>query len=368
MQPIDHSRIRVYPLSQRKSLSRLEEILVDPDSPPPNCPTAAETLIEDCARRIQRARSAGASVILIYGAHLIKNGLMRLVINLVEHGWITHLATNGAGAIHDWELAYLGRTEESVRQNIPTGTFGTWDETARYIHIALMTGALSGLGYGASLGRFIQNDGAHIPTTQELEESIRTNPADPLTAPRSELLLALVKGHVRAGTLHVPHPWKEHSILYRAHKHGTPVTIHPGIGYDIITNHPIFNGAVLGRAAAMDFDLLAGAISALDGGVVLSVGTAVMGPQVFEKAISCANNLRIQQGQDPVSNHTIYVVDIQDGGGWDWNTGEPPKSSPAYYLRFCKSYSRTGGTMLYLQCTNTVFLHRLWVLLRSLQG
>src|SRR5213076_827475 len=98
-----------------------------------------------------------------------------------------------------------------------------------------------------------------------------------------------------------------------------PFTVHPGIGYDIIANHPMFNGAVIGRAAQTDFALLGGSIEQLDGGVVLSVGSAIMAPQVFEKSVSCVNNLRLQSGKQIVRNHTIYVVDLQDGGNWDWS-------------------------------------------------
>jgi hypothetical protein len=90
---------------------------------------------------------------------------------------------------------------------------------------------------------------------------------------------------------------------------------------------------------------------------VLSVGSAIMAPQVFEKSLSCVNNLRLQAGRKTVHNHSIYVVDLQDGGNWDWSKGEPPKDNPAYYLRFCKSFSRMGGTMRYAQCDNVTFLH-----------
>ena len=85
-----------------------------------------------------------------------------------------------------------------------------------------------------------------------------------------------------------------------------------------------------------------------------------MGLQVFEKAMSCANNVRLNTGRKTVRDHTIYVVDLQDGGGWDWGQGEPPADNPAYYLRFCKSYSRMGGKMEYLQCDNIAFLHNLY--------
>ena len=139
-----------------------------------------------------------------------------------------------------------------------------------------------------------------------------------------------------------------------------PLTVHPGIGYDIISNHPVFYGAAIGRAAEWDFKLFGGSVEQLDGGVVLSVGSAIMGPQVFEKSLSCVNNLRLQAGRKIVQRHNIYVVDLQDGGNWDWTQGEPPKENPAYYLRFCKSFSRMGAPMHYLQCDNAAFIHRLF--------
>ena len=84
-----------------------------------------------------------------------------------------------------------------------------------------------------------------------------------------------------------------------------------------------------------------------------------MAPQVFEKSISCVNNLRLQDGREIVKGHSFFVVDIQDGGNWDWSQGEPPKNNPAYYLRFCKSFDRMGGAMNYVQSDNVVFLHHL---------
>ena len=138
------------------------------------------------------------------------------------------------------------------------------------------------------------------------------------------------------------------------------MTVHPGIGYDIISNHPMFNGAAIGRAADLDFRQFAGAVEGLDGGVVLSIGSAIMGPQVFEKCLSCVNNLRLQTGRPIVRDHAIYVVDIQDAGNWDWTRGEPPKTNPAYYLRFCKSFSRMGGAMQYVCCDNATFVHHLY--------
>jgi hypothetical protein len=357
--PLDLKKIKVFPLAQRRSLSAIEHVLLDPSAVTPPCPTAMATSIVECAQRIKAARDRGASVMLIYGAHLVKNGLLPVANQLIERGWLTHLATNGAGTIHDWELSHLGRTEENVRENVATGSFGTWDETGRNIHLALLAGALRGEGYGRSLGRFIVEDGVTLPTPSELEHTLRQEPGHPLSPARAELLQAMLAHNLPAGRIEVKHPHKANSIVAQAFRHQVPLTVHPGIGYDIISNHPMFNGAAIGRAAQMDFAQFGAAVEGLDGGVVLSVGSAIMGPQVFEKSISCVNNLRLQANRPIVSGHTIYVVDIQDGGNWDWSKGEPPKNNPAYYLRFCKSYARMGGTMNYLECDNAVFLSNL---------
>jgi hypothetical protein len=358
-EPLDLKKVKVYPLAERKSLSSLGKILVDPAKPPPPCPAEIQSSIGDCAKKILNARQRHASVILMYGAHLIKNGAHRIVNTLMERGWITHLATNGAGTIHDWELAFLGRTEESVRENVATGTFGTWDETGRNIPLALLAGALRGEGYGRSLGRFIAEDGVTLPTTASLEKLLRDEPAHPLAPARADLLQTMLANKLPAGRIEVKHPHKDTSVLAQAFRHHVPFTVHPGIGYDIITTHPIFSGAVIGRAAEMDFRLFSTSVDGLNGGVVLSVGSAIMAPQVFEKSASCVNNLRLQASRPILHGHTIYVVDIQDGGNWDWSRGEPPKDNPAYYLRFCKSFSRMGGKMNYVQSDNVAFLHRL---------
>jgi len=356
---MDLKRVRVYPLAERQSLSSIDRLLVDPHQSAAACDATELDAIKQCAANIVVARQHGASVLLLYGAHLIKNGAHLIVNELVANGWVTHLATNGAGSIHDWELSFLGSTEESVRKNVATGTFGTWDETGRCIHLALLAGALRNEGYGRSLGRFICEDGVTLPTKESLEKDLRSEPLHPLTPARAELLSAMVEHQLPSGRIEVKHAWREASILAQAFKHQVPLTVHPGIGYDIISNHPMFRGAVIGRAAGLDFALFGRAVEGLDGGVVLSVGSAIMAPQVFEKSLSCINNLRLQDGRKIVQDHTIYVVDIQDGGNWDWSKGEPQKDNPAYYLRFCKSFSRMGGEMRYVQCDNVAFLHNL---------
>lgn len=360
VKPLDLKKIKVYPLEQRRSLTKADDILIAPDSTPRACDESNLSAINLCAQKIKAARQRGAAVMLIYGAHLLRNGSALILEQMMSRGWLTHLATNGAGTIHDWEYAYLGRSTESVEDNVATGTFGTWDETGRNIHLALLAGALQNEGYGAALGRFIHEDGVTLPSPESLESALRQEPAHPLSPARADLLLAIRHHQLPAGRLTVKHAWKQASIIASAFRHGIPLTVHPGIGYDIISNHPMFNGAVIGRAAELDFRLFGGTVENLDGGVVLSVGSAIMGPQVFEKSLSCVNNLRLQAGRPIVKDHSIFVVDLQDGGNWDWDQGEPPKTNPAYYLRFCKSFSRMGAPMKYLCCDNLAFVHNLF--------
>jgi hypothetical protein len=358
-EPLDFRRLRPLPLAARASLTRADDILLDPAADPPPCSERNAALIARCAERVRAARARGASVMLVYGAHLLRNGTARVLERMMAAGWLTHLATNGAGTIHDWEYAWLGASTEGVEAGVAGGHFGTWHETATNIHMAVMAGALDGLGYGRALGRFIAEDGATLPSPDELRRQIAADPDDPLTAARADLLRAMREQNWPAGRVAVEHKWKHASILGPAWRHGVPVTVHPGIGYDIVANHPVFSGSALGRGGEWDFKLFGGAVEGLDGGVVLSVGSAIMGPQVFEKSISCVNNIRRGAGRDVVAGHSIFVVDLQDGGNWDWTVGEPPKTNPAYYLRFCKSYSRMGGAMHYLQCDNAAFVRHL---------
>ena len=133
--PLDLSRLKVLSLSQRKNLTTADAILIDPDSTPPAC--SPQNLGAD--RRGRREGSASrasenAAVMLIYGAHLLRNGAAQILSRMMERGWLTHLATNGAGTIHDWEYAWFGASTESVEMNVASGTFGTWHETSTNIH------------------------------------------------------------------------------------------------------------------------------------------------------------------------------------------------------------------------------------------
>ncbi|HYE30056.1 MAG TPA: hypothetical protein VEH27_01385 [Methylomirabilota bacterium] len=360
MPQLDLTKLKVLPLSQRRSLTTVDEVLKSPENPPAPLPATTQDTIDEAAARIIEARKNDRAVILMYGAHLLRNGASLTLAQMMRREWLTHLATNGAGTIHDWEYSWFGKSTESVEQNVAAGTFGSWEETGRYIHTALHAGAVEGLGYGESLGKFIAENGAKLPAQSELRSRITTNPDHPFAGAWADLLCAQSRGDLPEGRVELEHRWKQASILAQAYLHKIPLTVHPGIGYDIISNHPLFHGGVIGRTAATDFRKFCGSVENLDGGVVLSVGSAIMAPQVFEKSLSCVHNLRFQAGRPSVSGHTIYVVDLQDGGGWNWRHGEPPKTNPAYYLRFCKSFSRMGGEMQYLQCDNFTFIHSLW--------
>lgn len=360
MPPLDLTQVRVFPLAQRRSLSRVEDILVEPGQPPAPLAPASEKVMASVAQRILEARQRQASVILMYGAHLLRNGAAAILEAMMARGWLTHLATNGAGSIHDWEFAFCGKSTESVRENVIQGRFGTWDETGRYLHLALLAGGLRPEGYGPAIGRMIMADGLQLPSLEDLRESLRREPDHPLSPARADALQTLLRHKLGGGFMAVPHAWKKASILAQAFRHGIPATVHPGIGYDIIATHPMHNGAVVGRAAGLDFQVFAEAVDHLEGGVVMSIGSAIMAPQVFEKSLSCVNNLRLQAGRPAVHSFAIEVVDLQDGGNWDWTQGEPAKTNPAYYLRFCKSFSRMGGAMRYTCMDNLQFVWHLY--------
>src|SRR5258708_25589917 len=122
-QPLDLKKLQVYPLARRESLSRIEEVLVNPEAAPAACSDKQQRLIDQCAQQIRNARARHASVMFLYGAHLVKNGGAAIIERLMAGGWITHLATNGAGSIHDWEFALQGASNRSVEPHAATRTF-----------------------------------------------------------------------------------------------------------------------------------------------------------------------------------------------------------------------------------------------------
>jgi hypothetical protein len=352
----DRFTVRMQPLATRENKKNIVRDHFSPDVEPRHLSAAAQTLIRECGDRVRKARQQDRPVIIAFGAHAIKNGLAPVFLRLIEDGWATHLATNGAGIIHDWEFAFQGKSCEDVALMVREGRFGNWEETGFYINLALNVGAYEGKGYGESIGALIQNEGLTIPSTDELERFIRNETAKQpeAAAAAADLLGVLQRVDLPSGRLDIPHPWKKFSIQAGAYRHGVPFTGHPMIGHDIIYNHPINCCASLGRAAQRDFLTFAGSVSRLDGGVYISVGSAIMSPMIFEKSLSMAQNLAIQNGGH-IDNHFIFVNDLAESN-WDWSRGEPPEENPAYYLRYNKTFSRMGGTMQYLGADNRDFL------------
>ncbi len=352
---LDRSRLLIKPLRQRRNRLFVNRDFVDPDHKPA-LDARANHFINACAARIRAARRRGRPVIIAFGAHTIKNGLAPVLIRLMEGGWLTHLATNGAGVIHDWEFAFQGASGEHVRENVARGEFGNWRETGFFINLALNVGACEGKGYGESVGAMIQRERLDVPSAADLRRQaarrLRTDPEQ--AAACAELLAVLGRNKVKPGPLQIPHPWKAVSVQAAAFRLGLPFTGHPMIGHDIIYNHPMNDGALLGRAALRDFLAFAGSVGGIRNGVYLSVGSAVMSPMIFEKALSMAQNLALQKGK-PIAGHSIFVVDLAKAT-WDWRKGEPPETNPAYYQRYNKSFSRMGGTLRYLSADNRDFL------------
>jgi len=297
----DRSRLKIKPLSERQHDMDLS-IVISPDAeialhPNPNLKTVAE--------RVIAARERGSQVILMMGAHVIKVGMSRFVIALMEKGWVTHVAMNGAGPIHDWELALIGASTESVARYIRTGEFGLWEETGRINDIAAYA-MQNDMGLGEAIGKAIHEG---------------------------------------------DFPYKEASILEAGYRLRVPVTVHIGIGYDIIHEHPNCDGAALGAASYRDFLVIAETIyRGLEGGVLLNFGTAVMGPEVYLKALSMARNVAHQAGRR-IASLTTAVFDLPQLG--DDFSHEAPKDDPRYYYRPWKTILvRTvadGGESFYIQ-------------------
>jgi len=195
---------------------------------------------------IVRARGRGAPVLLGIGAHFIKVGLSPLLLQALRNGVFTGVAMNGAGAIHDVELALAGKTSEDVAANLADGSFGMARETAQFLDAALAAGVPAGMGFGAAVGKAIARSGAR---------------------------------------------YGDKSLLARSFRLGVPATVHVALGADIVHMHPEADGAAIGEGSLRDFRTFCGLVAAMEGGVYLNVGSAVILPEVFLKAVSVARNL-----------------------------------------------------------------------------
>lgn len=276
----DRSRLIIKPLNERRHDMDLGYILrLDEEPPPFSHPQVAEI-----ARRIASAKERGASRILMMGAHVLKMGCSRYLMDLIERGIVTHIAMNGAGAIHDYELARIGASTESVARYIRSGEFGLWRETGDLNEI-IREAADLGLGLGENVGR-------------------RIDASD--------------------------FPHKDVSVFAAAYRRGIPVTVHVGIGYDIIHEHANCDGAALGAASYRDFLIFARAVESLEGGVMLNFGSSIMAPEVYLKALAMSRNVAHQQGR-VIRNFTTAVFDMVPIQGDIHH--ELPKTDPGYYFR-----------------------------------
>lgn len=348
--------VAMKPLAARENKFDFKNKVVLPDQEPRPLSPQAQESIGRLAQRIVQARDSNKPVMCTFGAHSIKNGLGPVFIKLIEDDWFTHLATNGAGIIHDWEFSYQDKSCEDVQQMVDQGQFGNWEQTGFFINLALNVGAYEGKGYGEAVGSMIHDQVLEIPSEEELEKILVKRAKDDaeLAAAAGDLLSVVRDFKLPAGTMEIPHEWRKNSAQAQAFRLGVPFTGHPMIGHDIIYNHPMNKGACLGRCAERDFLTFADSVSRIDGGVYVSIGSAVMSPMIFEKSLSMAQNIAIQEGRH-IDNHYIQVVDLAKSD-WDWSKGEPPEDNPAYYLRYNKTFSRMGGTMNYLQADNRDFL------------
>jgi len=307
----DRSKINMKPLRERQNDLNLD-VLIYPDSP---YPRVTQPDLDTLARRIAAARQLGAPVVVMMGAHVLRRGNSPLLIDLMKRGLITHIAMNGAVAIHDFEFALIGETTESVAKYISAGQFGLWTETGG-INEAMLTAAREQIGMGEALGRRIAEG---------------------------------------------DFPYRDISILAQGYRLQVPITIHACIGQDIIHEHPNLDGAALGASSYTDFLVFAETIRHLENGVLLNIGTAVMGPEVYLKALSMARNVAFQEGKT-IAHFSTAVFDLHDLGP-DWHV-EAPKGSAAYYYRPYKTILvrtvQDGGESFYIQGDHSLTIPNLY--------
>ena len=253
--PIDVSHLTTYPLKKRHSLVRLSNFASPwqrggsfakfysglPDI------LAGKTL-RAIVLAIASAHRARRPVIAGVGAHVIKVGLSPILTDLMAKGVVTAVAMNGAGIIHDFELALMGHTSEEVDAEIDDGRFGMAEETGRILNEAITRGAAAGEGLGEAIGNYINRQPGRFPN-------------------------------------------RATSILATGARLGLPVTVHVALGTDIIHMHPSADGAAIGATSLLDFRRLAAVVAGMEGGVYLNVGSAVILPEVFLKTVSLGRNL-----------------------------------------------------------------------------
>ena len=276
---LSFENIRTQSAANRHNLVRIDTLKTPGVSPAPEWNAEGfDTFVE----RVRAAHDGGRQIILSMGAHVIKCGLSRYLIELMKHGYITHLAGNGACSIHDFELACLGGTSEHVPTAIEDGSFGMWEETGRWMNEAIQAGAAEGLGYGEALGKYVDEHPERFP-------------------------------------------YREDCVLWNAYRLDIPATYHIALGTDIIHQHPICDFEAIGKASGVDFHRMCWSVAHLDKGVYMNFGSGVIGPEVFLKALSIARNLGY-----PTFDITTANFDLIDLGDYRVNLGY---ENPQYYYR-----------------------------------
>jgi len=296
----DRSRLKLLPLGER-----IHDLDLSAMCPPVADNGYRHPTLSVLAERIRTAKEKNANVTMMLGGHVIRAGTAPCMIAMMEAGYINHFAMNGAAAIHDFEFALIGATTESVAKYISEGQFGLWQETGLY-NEAINEGVRLGLGFGEALGRYIEEH---------------------------------------------DFPYKQYSLLAAGYRNQVPVTVHVGVGCDIVHEHPNADGRSIGEATYRDFLIYAKRIENLENGVFLDFGSAVIGPEVYLKALAMARNVAHQEGRK-IGRFTTAVFDLLDLEDKDVHEA-PPKSDPRYYFRPWKTImARTvadGGESFYVQ-------------------
>ena len=360
----DLSRVRTYPLKARKNkvevgnftdVAALRRSEIQCAAGPwfrngrrgPGTDQSAG--LEELARYIVACRRAGRPVAVLSGAHCIKNGQIAIINDLIERGLVTSFSTNGAGAIHAFELALTGASSESVRDSLPTGDFGMAFETGAYLNYAVRVGHELGLGLGESLGRlFCDADFRRRVLDRALENcglriadcgfgAAPSPSGNPQSAIRNPQYLRPYDGF----------PYVDSCVFAVAHRKGIPVCVHATQGTDIIDQHPSYDGEAKGATSGADFLIFTQEMCRFtQGGVVLNIGTAIMGPEVVLKAVSMAANV----GCRPDG---LWVADF-DVRPFTFDDDVRDESQAYYYLRDQKSLATRipkvfGGVGFYFE-------------------
>ncbi len=300
----DRSKLNILPLNERIhdiNISIIKDLNDEiPAYDNPNIHPLAQAVVD--ARR-----KYDASVIMMYGAHVIRTGNGMFMIDLMKRGLITHFATNGAGSIHDFEFAMIGNTCESVAKYISEGQFGLWKETG-IVNDAINAGAKEGLGWGESIGKYIWENNF---------------------------------------------PYREKSVLAMGYHLQVPCTVHIGVGNDIVHEHPNCVGENMGAASYRDFLIYANSVSGIDHGVFLNFGSAIAGPEVFLNALDMARNAAENEGKKigNITTAAFDLIDIDQSQGFV--TPAQAESDPRFYYRPWRNVlvknAAEGGTSYYFK-------------------